>query len=174
MNPSRPAADEYDPFYETYVSKVEGDGALDLLESQVSATREMFTGMSDSAAKHRYADGKWSIKEVLGHLIDGERVFTYRALCVARGEKVDLPGMDESVYVVGGRFEARSIESLLSEWEAVRQSTLTLFDSFDEEAWQTIGSANQGKISPRALAYIVAGHQKHHMGVLEERYLSNV
>lgn len=169
---SRPEPNEYHEFYETYVSKVARDGALERLETQIDETLSLLSGLDDERARHRYAPDKWSVKELLGHLIDTERVFAYRAMCIARGERASLPGMEQDDYVAGAGFDDRPLASLLEEYEHQRRSTLALFASLDEGALARVGVANDSKISVRALAFIIAGHEAHHLGVLRERYLS--
>lgn len=166
----RPAASEYDPYYEAYISKVD-DEVLDQLEAQIGATRAALSGLSDEDGLRRYEPGKWSIKEVLGHLIDGERVFAYRAMCIARGERAPLPGMEQGDYVAGGEFDRRALADLLDELEHLRRSTLALFGGLEDAAWKRTGVANGVAVSVRALAFIIAGHHAHHLRVLRERYL---
>jgi hypothetical protein len=130
----------------------------------------MFKNITDTRAEETYEEGKWSIKEVLQHLIDSERIFSYRALCFSRGELAPLPGFDENDYVRNSHFNALSIDYLLEDFKTVRSSLLLLGHSFAEEDWKRIGSANGKAISPRAIVNIVAGHFIHHMNILKERY----
>ena len=167
----RPAAHEYDPYYSVYIERVEGRHLTDILHRQSEEISRLLTGMSDERARYRYAAGKWSIKEVVGHLIDCERVFAFRALSIARGEQQRLPGFEQDAYVTVAGFDDRALDDLLAEYRTVRRATLALFDSFDPAAWMRSGIANDGSISVRALAYIVAGHEAHHLAVLRERYL---
>ena len=118
----------------------------------------------------RYQPGKWSVKEVLGHITDGERVFSYRALRFARADQTPIPGFDETKWVPAGHFDRRSLQDLVAEYEAVRAATLALFASFDDEALLRRGKANDAEVSVRALAHIIAGHELHHVGLLRERY----
>ncbi len=171
MSMSRPEPSEYNEYYETYVSKVEGNSGLEQLESQISDVLSALSGLDDERARYRYEPGKWSIKELLGHMVDTERVFAYRAMCLARGEKAPLPGMDQDDYVTGTNFDARSLSSLLEEYEYQRRSTLALLSSLSEEEASRAGVASDVPVSVRALAYIIAGHEAHHLGVLRERYL---
>src|SRR4029077_5181557 len=120
---------------------------------------------------HRYAPGKWSIKEVIGHVSDAERVFSHRALRFARGDRTRLPGFDEKAYTPAGRFDARPLPDLAAELDAVRHATIALFAGLDSEALARRGPANNKEVSVRALAYIIAGHERHHVGILRERYL---
>ena len=122
--------------------------------------------------QYAYADGKWTIREIIGHLIDGERVFGYRALCIARGEKQNLPGFDQNDYMLTAPYNHIELEDLLSELRLVRLSNMAMFRSLDQEAWNRVGTANGNEITVRALAFIMGGHVRHHMNVLKERYLS--
>jgi uncharacterized damage-inducible protein DinB len=168
---SRPDASEYAPHYETYVSEVPNGNLLEILEDQRRETQELLAEIPEGRAIHRYAPGKWSIKEVVGHVTDAERVFSYRALRFARGDETPLPGFDEKAYAPAGRFDARALLDLAVELDAVRRATIALFTGLDPEALARRGTANTKEISVRALAYIIAGHEQHHVGILRERYL---
>lgn len=167
---TRPAAGEYAPYYGTYVGKVPEGDLLQILENQRRETQALLGGLSDAKALHRYAPGKWSVKEVVGHLTDAERVFSYRALRFARGDAKPLQGFDENAWVPPGKFDARPLKDLAAEFDAVRRATIALLKSFDAEALQRRGVASDNPISVRALAYIIAGHERHHVGILHERY----
>ena len=167
---SRPTPGEYDPYYERYLSHVPSGQALDRLESQQERVTSIFGSLDERTALHRYAPEKWSVKEVLGHLIDTERMFTHRALRFARADATPLPGFDENTYVPAGNFDRRDVASLLEEWRAVRAATLAFFRGLDPEAWERRGNANGAPASVRALCYITAGHTDHHLGILRERY----
>lgn len=167
---TRPAAGEYAPYYGTYIDKVPEGDLLQILENQRRETRSLLGGLSDAKALHRYAPGKWSVKEVVGHLTDSERVFSYRALRFARGDAKPLPGFDENSWVPPGKFDARPLEDLAAEFDAVRRATIALLRTFDAEALQRRGVASDNPVSVRALAYIIAGHERHHVGILHERY----
>ena len=119
---------------------------------------------------HRYAPGKWSVKEVVGHMIDGERVFSYRALRVARADTTPLPGFDENAWVPAAHFDRRPMPDLVADYQTVRAATVALFSSFEEEALVRMGTANDQPISVRALAHMIAGHELHHVAILRERY----
>jgi hypothetical protein len=168
---ARPDATEYAPFYETYVSKVPEGDLLRLLEDQRRETQRLLAGLSETQALHRYAPGKWSVKEVVGHLADCERVFGYRALRFARADDHALAGFDETVWVPAGGFDARSLTDLATELDAVRRATIALFQGFDPAAFTRRGTANNQPISVRALAYVIAGHERHHVAILRDRYL---
>lgn len=167
----RPEPQEYAPFYAGYVAKVIGDDPLVPLREQRDGALALLRGLGEERGDHRYAPGKWSVKELLGHVVDTERVFAYRALCIARGEAQNLPGFDQDTYVAAARFDQRRLASLVEEYESVRQATLTLFASFTETEWRREGTANGRDVSVRALAFITAGHEAHHLGILRDRYL---
>jgi len=168
----RPDATEYAPFYGTYVGKVPDGDLLELLERQRRETQNLLAGLSDTQALHRYAPGKWSIKEVVGHLMDSERVFCYRALRFARADEKPLQGFDEKAWVPAGSFDARPLADLAAELEAVRRATIALFGGFDAAALARKGTADNNEVTVRALAWIVAGHERHHVAILRERYLA--
>jgi len=168
----RPDATEYAPYYGTYVGKVPDGDLLELLERQRRETQNLLAGLSDTQALHRYAPGKWSIKEVVGHLMDSERVFCYRALRFARADEKPLQGFDEKAWVPAGSFDARPLADLAAELDAVRRATIALFGGFDAAALARKGTANNNEVTVRALAWIVAGHERHHVAILRERYLA--
>ena len=166
----RPASDEAAPFYHGYIAEVGGENIAEQLVSQLREVEGLFASMDDKAALARYAPGKWSIKEVLGHLSDAERIFGYRLLRISRGDRTPLPGFDENAYVPAGQFDARPLRSLVDEFRAVRQATLALVQSVPAERWRERAEANGTAISAGAVAYILVGHVIHHLGVLSERY----
>lgn len=166
----RPEQGEFSPFYEGYVARLGGAEAFDALARQLPALRAGCDGLSDAQALHRYATGKWSVKEVIGHIADAERIFAYRALRIARGDRTPLPGWDENDYVRAAGFDARPLPELLADFEAARTATVTLLGGFGPEVWSRSGTANETPITVRALAYIIAGHAEHHLRILAERY----
>jgi hypothetical protein len=170
LAPSAPG--EYAAPYAGYIAAVGDADVLALLERQLETVARLLGGVSESRAAHRYAPGKWSVKEVVGHLADTERVMAYRALRIARGDATPLAGFDENAFVHGAAFDRRSLGSLADEWAAVRRATLALVRPLDAAALQRIGSASGHPVSVRALVYIMAGHVAHHLGVLESRYLA--
>ena len=170
--PVRPEANEYAPYYEKYVSLVPDADLVETLERQGAETVALLRGLSEERGAHRYAPGKWSVKQVVGHIIDGERLFSYRALSIARGDRAPLPGMEQDEWMAGADFDARTLRDLVEEFEAVRASTLHLFRHLTPEAWARRGVASDNEVTARALAYIIAGHEAHHVRVLRERYLS--
>ena len=166
----RPAAAEYDSYYGRYIDKVPEGDLLRTLEDQARETQRLLASLSDAKALHRYAAGKWSIKEVIGHVADTERVYAYRALRFARADATALPGFDENAWVPAGSFDARSLADLAAELDAVRRATLALFRGLDAAALSRRGTANDAAVSVRAIAWIIAGHERHHVALLHERY----
>jgi hypothetical protein len=169
-NVGHPEPTEYAPFYANYVKNVTEDDVVGALESQERETAALLGRIGDEKAAHRYAPEKWSVKEVVGHFTDAERVFAYRALAIARGETQSLPGFDENDYVRNGGFEERSMASLAEEYAATRRATVAMFRAFSGEAWRRSGTANNVAVTVRALAHIALGHERHHLRVLRERY----
>lgn len=167
----RPTPEEYAPLYETYVRLVPAGDLLDTLAREHERTLGLLAEVDEERALYRYEEGKWSLKEVVGHLADTERIFAYRALTFARRDANPLPGMDQDPYVEAAGFDRRSWESLVGEWRLERQANLLLFGSFDGETLDRRGNASGFGVSVRALLYIIAGHELHHRRVLEERYL---
>lgn len=168
---ARPASGEYVPYFAQYVDLVPEGDILDLLRRQVDETAALVGKLSDRDADYRYAEGKWSVKEVVGHLADAERIFLYRALCFARGEPKELPGWDENEYVARAAFGARRLADLVAELQTARASTVAFFSGLDAQELLRRGSANQRGYSVRAVAYITAGHERHHCRIIRERYL---
>ncbi len=169
---ARPEADEYIPYYHKYITLVPDGNVVDALRSQIADTVSLLRTIPEDRAAHRYASGKWSIKEVVGHMADVERVMSYRALRIARGDTTPLAGFDENAYVPAANFDARSLASLTHELEQVRASTVAFLETLDAAAAGRRGTANNAEISARALAWIIAGHERHHVGLLRERYLA--
>ena len=172
MMVARPAAGEYAPFYAGYISAVPEGDLLQLLASQRDDTVRLLGTVDDTKAKHRYAEGKWSIAEVLSHVTDAERVFTYRALTFARADPTPLPSFDENAWAATSNAGRRPMGRLLAEYQAVREATIQLFGSFSDEEFARAGVASKNSVSVRALAYIVVGHERHHLRILRERYLT--
>jgi hypothetical protein len=166
----RPGPDEAAPFYQDYIAEVAGENIVDQLRRQLAEIEKLFKPVDERLGLERYAPGKWSIKELLGHLADAERIFAYRLLRISRGDVTPLPGFDENAYVPAGRFDERSVRSLLKEFKAVRQSSLALVEGLPQQCWTLRGEASGTEISARALAYIILGHVAHHVAVLRERY----
>jgi uncharacterized damage-inducible protein DinB len=168
---ARPGTDEYAPHYGTYVSKVTEPDVVAALIAQQKSTGELLAGLSEATAAHRYAPGKWTVREVIGHLSDAERIFAYRCMRIARGDKAPLPGFDENAYVPAANFERRTLKSVAAEFATVREATLSLVDGLTPEALALMGTASEKPVSARALVFIIAGHEKHHLGVLKAKYL---
>jgi uncharacterized damage-inducible protein DinB len=168
---SRPGEGEFNPYYSRYIDRVPEGDVVDTLERQIAGTTGLLRSLPADKHDHRYAAGKWSIKEVIGHIIDGERVFSYRALRFARGDTTPLPGFDENEYAANANSAARTLEDLTSELEHLRLSTVRFFGGLDEPAFSRHGLANDNPISVRALAFIIAGHETHHLDLIRTRYL---
>ena len=168
----RPAADEFPEYYARYVALVPDGDIAGTLSGQLEATLAPVAALSEEQALHRYAPGKWSIKEVLGHVADAERVFAYRLLRFARADATPLPGFEENDYVPAGRFDDRPLADLVTELRAVRVATLALARGLPPDALDRRGTASGGSFTARGTLWIIAGHELHHRGVLRERYLS--
>ncbi|MEA2724016.1 MAG: hypothetical protein QOH59_1787 [Gemmatimonadales bacterium] len=166
----RPAADEAAPFYHRYIAKVSGENVGEQLIDQLADVERFFGALDDTAALARYAPGKWSVKEILGHLTDVERIFSYRLLRVSRGDVTPLPGFDENAYVPPAGFDERPLRDLAAEFRALRLSTVALVNGLPSTSWSRRGNASGYPVSARALAYIIVGHVSHHLGVLRDRY----
>ncbi|HLW78831.1 MAG TPA: DinB family protein [Terriglobia bacterium] len=167
-----PESSEYAPHYGRYISLVKRDDVISALAEQGEETVAQLSGLTEKQAEHRYAPGKWSVKEMIGHVIDTERIMAFRALCIAREERQPLPGFEQDDYVRAACFGNRMLAGLIEEFAAVRRATVLLLEGFDAEAWRRRGVANQKEVSVRALAYVIAGHELHHRTVLQEKYLT--
>ena len=166
----RPAASEYPPFFATYVDKVPEGDILQQLSNQIEDMRHCFGALTPEQAEYRYAPGKWSLKDILGHLADGERIFAYRALRFARSDRTNLPGFDQDTYVTSGEFQNRSVGSLLDEFILQRQANIILFSSMDEDTLARSGMADGKDITVQSILYIQVGHIIHHIQVVKVRY----
>jgi hypothetical protein len=169
---NRPNETEYATYYQGYVDQVSENDIMAVLRGELDELDVLLARVPAEKETYAYAEGKWTIREIIGHLIDGERVFGYRALCLARGEKQNLPGFDQNDYMLTAPYNHIELEDLLSEMRLVRLSNIAMLRSLDEEAWNRMGTANGNEITVRALAFIMGGHVRHHMNVLKERYLS--
>lgn len=167
----RPDADEHAPYYAKYIDLVPDGDLAETLERQEREAAAFLRAVPRELQEHRYAEGKWSVKEVVGHLADAERIFAYRALRIARGDATPLASFDENAYVPAGGFGAREYSSLVDEWVTVRMATLSLFRSLTDEQVGRRGVASDNPVSVRALGYIMAGHVIHHLALLRDRYL---
>ncbi|MBK8248962.1 MAG: DinB family protein [Gemmatimonadetes bacterium] len=167
----RPAVGEHAPYYSTYVSHVADGDILATLAAQHDHTQVLLRGIPESRGGHRYAEGKWSIREAVGHMIDTERVFSYRAMSFARGDETHLPAFDENTWVANGFFDERSLASLADEFRAARAASLALLGHLNATEWSRVGKASVAHMSVRAAAWVIAGHELHHVGILKSRYL---
>lgn len=169
MKINRPEASEFAPFYAGYIGKVPDSGPVKLLEEQIGQF-EKLKSVPEDKANYAYADGKWTVKEVLGHLADGERVFSYRLTRIARGDQTPLAGFDENAWAKTAPHGKRKIADVANEMIAIRRATLALVDSLDETSIANKGVANNNAVTARAICWIIAGHAQHHLGILAERY----
>ena len=168
---SRPLDTEYAPYYGRYVSRVPEGDVVRTLETQLAETLALLREVPEARAGRRYAEGKWSLKEVVGHMSDTERIFAYRALRIGRGDATPLPGFEQDDYVRDTDFDRVPLADLAAELEAVRRATIHLLRNMDEAALARRGTASGYEVTVRALAYIIAGHERHHVGIIRERYL---
>jgi hypothetical protein len=168
----RPQRDEYVDYYHRYIERVPDGDVLEILEAQRDGFVAMIEDIDPGRGDHRYAEGKWSIKEVIGHVVDSERVFGLRALAFARGDTTPLPSFEQDEYVAGGNFADRTLADLADEFFHLRTSLIVLFRSFGEREWMRRGTASGFEFTTRAVPYILAGHVIHHRAVLERRYLA--
>lgn len=169
-SPAQPGSDEYADFYGPYIAAVK-EPLLDTLEAEAGQWRALLAGVPPEREGYRYAPGKWSVREVVGHIIDAERMFGVRAMAFARGDRSHFPSFDENAYAANSGAGRRSLAALAEELSAVRRSTVLLLRSFDREVWNRRGTASGCEFTVRSLAWIIAGHSRHHRGVLVERYL---
>jgi uncharacterized damage-inducible protein DinB len=171
-NAGHPQAGEYGSYYQRYIDNATEDDVVAALDAQSHETATLLGSLTDQQASHRYEPDKWSIKQLLGHVTDAERIFAYRALSIARGETQALPGFDQEPYVANAASDERSLSDLAEELAAVRRANVMMFRALPEEAWQRIGTASENPISVRAIAFIILGHERHHLRILRERYLA--
>lgn len=168
---TKPAKSEFLPYYDRYISLVPEGDVISTLATQMNETQALLRSLPASVATYRYAPEKWSVNEVIGHVIDSERIFAGRALRFARNDPAPLPGFEQDDYARNSTFDTYPLADIAAELEAVRQSTIFLFRHMDEQAWTRRGVANNAEVSVRALAYIIAGHELHHREILRTRYL---
>jgi len=166
---NRPDPSEFAPFYAGYVGKVPDSGPGPLMQDQLGAL-EKLRSLPEDRANHAYAAGKWTVKELIGHLSDAERVFSYRLVRIARGDKTPLSGFDENAWAKAAPHGKRKMIDVIDEMIAVRHGTLTLVDSLDESTVSNVGLANNNSVSARAICWIMAGHTQHHLDILREKY----
>jgi hypothetical protein len=167
---ARPGEGEYAPFYAEYVALVPETDILAVLERQAGELRELAASVPADRETLRYAEGKWSVREIFGHLADGERVFGYRAFCISRGEQAGLPSFDENEYVAQARSNAIPLRELADELALVRDSSLAFLRRLEPREWERTGTASDNPITVRAIAWVMAGHPRHHVRILRERY----
>jgi len=167
----RPVKSEFAEYYVKYVDRVPQGDIVAILRGQMKESFALLERVSAERAEYRYAPGKWSLKEVVGHVCDMEWVFTARALCFARGLAAPMPGVEQDDFMAAANFGSQSLAALLAQWRELRAANTVLFESFDAAAWKRTGIASDNPVSVRALVYIIAGHERHHMGILRERYL---
>jgi uncharacterized damage-inducible protein DinB len=168
---AKPASNEYAEYYGRYIGLVPSGNIVDTLGQQMTDTLNLLAGVSEQQALHRYSPEKWSIKEVVGHIIDCERIFAYRALRLARNDNTPLSGFEQDDYVINGGFDQRQLSDLAHEYKHVREASIDLFKGLSQEAWDRRGKANEVEVSVRAIAWIIGGHELHHKGVIRSKYL---
>ncbi len=169
----RPGADEYPAYYQTYVSRVPDGDPLAVLRDGIAETiRLLTTAEGYDRAGYRYAPGKWTLAEVAGHLGDVERIMSFRALHIARGDSAPLDSFDENAYTPAGRFDRLPPTQLARDLIAVRSATISLFETFPAEAWRRDGSVAGNRFTARAFPYVIAGHELHHQAIIRDRYLA--
>ncbi len=167
----KPNVTEYAPYYQRYIDLITTDDIFSFYKQQAEEIVSLFTSLSEEKASFRYAEGKWTIKEVLAHIVDSERIFGYRVLAISRGDKNPLPGFSENDYVKNGKYENRSLQSLLAEYTHLSAANLELFKSLDEEMLVQKGTASGKEVTARAILFVTIGHEKHHLEVIKSRYL---
>ncbi len=169
---NKPETNEYAPYYGNYISQVGEDDVVSILAGQASELRAALSGLTDDRGSYAYAEGKWTIKEVLSHIIDGERIFAYRILRISRGDATPVEGFEQDDYIATSNANHRSFADLLDEFDLQRRSNLLMLKNINDEASQLMGTASGNPVSARAVIYIMAGHVIHHLRILNERYLS--
>jgi DinB superfamily len=169
---SRPQPAEYDPYYQKYIARVPEDEIIPALEGQLDELNNLLDGVAEEKGTYAYADGKWTLKEVLSHLIDGERIFAYRAFRIARGDKTPMEGFEQDGYIENSHANERSFAELLGEFELLRKANVFFFKNLEPADWTRVGMANNVEVSVRSLAWIMAGHIRHHIAILQERYFA--
>lgn len=171
---NRPEPEEYGEFYQGYIDLIDAPNIIQVLIQQGQQVYAVIQRLTAEEVSYSYEDNKWSVKQVFGHLVDTERIMAYRALSISRGETNALPGYDQDEYVEQANFENRSLQSISTEYDALRNANISMFNSFSQEQITRKGTANDVTVSVRALAYIIAGHERHHMQILEEKYGINI
>jgi uncharacterized damage-inducible protein DinB len=169
-----PAAGEFNPYYGKYIDRVPDGDFIEILARQADETLAILRALTEEVAAFAYAEGKWTIKEMVGHVCDAERIFSYRMLRIGRGDATPLASFDENSYAPAGKFNERTLASLIEEFAVVRAATIALMGGMPADGWARMGSASESPVSARALAYIIAGHELHHREMLLTRYLSQL
>ena len=169
---NRPETDEFAPYYDTYISLIDGDDVISILDEQPGELRSIISPLPEEKGTHAYDAGKWTIKEVLSHLIDGERIFAYRILRISRGDETPIEGFEQDGYIENSNANGRNFGELLEEFDLQRRSNLLLLNNLTDEGSRRMGTASGNPISVRALTFIMAGHVRHHIGILREKYLA--
>ncbi|MFN0274784.1 MAG: DinB family protein [Chitinophagales bacterium] len=167
----KPATHEYATYYEKYIERVPEGNLIQILKNQIKETVSFLKSIPEEKLNHSYAAGKWTIKQILQHMIDAERIFSYRLLRIARNDKTPLPGFDEEEYAREAFVDERKFEIMIAEFEIVRSSTLLLLETLNENEMNRIGTASNQPASARSISYIIAGHELHHISIMKERYL---
>lgn len=167
----RPAKTDYAEYYQKYIDLIEGDDIIHILVSLNDEASDVFNFFPQSKGNFAYAEGKWTVKEVAGHMMDTDRIFAYRALAIARGERQPLPSFNQDEYVKNGKFGDRELSDLTYEYRLVRESNLLMFKGFDQSVYSNRGIAAGNEVTVLALMWMIAGHQKHHLNILREKYL---
>jgi hypothetical protein len=167
----RPNNEEYSSYYTGYIGLVPEGDYVSILNEQESALVRLFSSLNEEQALSRYEAGKWSLKEVLAHMTDTERIMSYRLLRIARGDSTDLPGFDQDIFISNNNFDELALTDLIQDFKSVRQATLALLPTISDTAWTRFGTANTYAISARAIAYVIAGHAQHHLNIAEQKYL---
>jgi hypothetical protein len=168
---ARPSQNEFPEYYIPYINLVPEGDLLETLKHNLSEVETLFAGISEEKAQFRYAENKWSMKEVLGHMTDTERIMSYRLLRIGRGDNTPLAGFNETDFVAGSKVSRLPVQTILNDFIATRKATLTLIENMPEEAWTNRGNANNFPITAQAVAYIIAGHEIHHRNIITDRYL---
>jgi len=166
----RPSPKEYADYYERYISLVPKGNIIDILEDQQKSLMGFFSSIDEEKANYKYAENKWSVKEVLGHIIDGERIFAYRALRLSRGDSKPLTGFEQNSFIANSNYCNISFEKIIDEFFLLRASNILMFRNFSDEMWSRKGTVDDKNISVRAIAYLMAGHTEHHINVLKDHY----
>lgn len=171
---TKPLNDQYPEYYQRYVNLAPEGDIFEILKNNKTEIVKLFSTLSEQQAEYKYADDKWSIKELLGHIIDTERIFLCRALRMARNDKTDIPQYDHDAFVVEAKFNNQSIKQLVKQFETGLEAVILLFQSFNDDDWQRVGTSGGKKFIVKCFPFIIAGHELHHIGILKERYLPNI